>query len=649
MKNVKLSTKLWGFTAFLLILILLVAGSAIWSIRSILAGNDNFAKASADNLFIVAKEVDHLKWITNVQDLFVSNRKTLDVQLDHTKCGLGRFLYGEEGTAMAANPELASLLNGIKEPHKHLHESAAEIKEHWRQIHPGLQVTLAARLDDHRRWAEKLAESLLTGAKIDVETDPAMCGFGKWLAGDEVRKLTAEWPEFGDVIDKLKPHHDRLHQSAKKIKATADSEERNKIYSEVTLKELEAVGGLFNKIQQMEDGLIKGQSTAHKVFTDETLPALATTQARMKTLGEKLAQIGENSKADMISTGRNASYSSSALTVAAFLIGIIISFFIVRSIARPIKRIIESLNSGANQVASASGQVSTASQNLAEGASEQAAALEETSSSLEEMSSMTRQNADNANQADGLMKETGQVVNKAGDTMAEVTQSMDQISSAGQEIGKIIKTIDEIAFQTNLLALNAAVEAARAGEAGQGFAVVADEVRNLAQQAAEAAKNTSSLIEDTVKKIELGGQQVRTMDEAFTEVASTAGKVGELIGEIAAASTEQAQGIDQVNQAVSQMDAVVQNNASSAEESAAASEELNAQAESMQDIVGDLVGLVEGSNGVPIRQSDLRSDNTSHARQAATVKKTAAPKQLPGRNVRPEEIIPLRDDDFSDF
>jgi methyl-accepting chemotaxis protein len=263
------------------------------------------------------------------------------------------------------------------------------------------------------------------------------------------------------------------------------------------------------------------------------------------------------------------------LSIAA---GAAICFFAILSITRPLKEAIVGLSEGADQVASASGQVSTASQQLAEGASEQAAAIEQTSSSLEEMSSMTKQNANNANLANSLMSETKQTLARASETMDQLTSSMGEISRASEETSKIIKTIDEIAFQTNLLALNAAVEAARAGESGAGFAVVAEEVRNLAKRAADAAKNTASLIEGTVKKVKDGSELVGKTDKESREIAASVGKSGELIGEISAASEEQAQGIEQVSKAVSEMDKVVQQNAANAEESAAASEELSAQA-----------------------------------------------------------------------
>ena len=283
--------------------------------------------------------------------------------------------------------------------------------------------------------------------------------------------------------------------------------------------------------------------------------------------------------------------------LAAILFGVCVSFLIIRGITRVLARAIDGLTQGASEVAAASDQISKSSQFLAQGACEQAASIEQTSASLEEVSSMTRANARTAVQANEFIQATNNETDKANESMDVLIMSMTEISKAGDETAKIIKTIDEIAFQTNLLALNAAVEAARAGEAGAGFAVVAEEVRNLAMRAAEAAGNTTELIEDITKKVMEGTERVGKTHAAFGKVVEGSKKLVALMGEITVASNEQAQGLQQVNVAVSEMDKVVQSNAANAEESAGASEELNGQALQMKSMVNQLVALVGVKNG----------------------------------------------------
>ena len=334
---------------------------------------------------------------------------------------------------------------------------------------------------------------------------------------------------------------------------------------------------------------------------------------------------------------------------------LVVVIWFSRSITRPINRIILGLGEGATQVAAASTQVSSSSQTLAEGASEQAASIEETSSSMEEMSSMTKKTAENAKHADGLTRETSQVVGEANESMKLLTHSMEEISGASEETSKIIKTIDEISFQTNLLALNAAVEAARAGEAGAGFAVVADEVRNLAMRAADAAKDTAQLIEGTVKKVHEGSELVLKTNESFEKVSASSGKVKALVAEIAEASNEQSRGIEQVNIAISEMDKVVQQNAANAEESASASEEMNAQAEQLKAYVRDLVQLIMGRREEDASVlADVPSGTKKHAvtyhGSALSPAKTKSLISSPKRGeVTPEQVIPFDDDDFENF
>lgn len=282
------------------------------------------------------------------------------------------------------------------------------------------------------------------------------------------------------------------------------------------------------------------------------------------------------------------------LGAIGFGIVFFLGYFIYTSVVTPIIKVISGLEESSRHVSDVAAEVSAAASQVAEGANSQASSVEETSASLEELSSMTKQNAENAAQARSMMQESAQIIDKVNHHMDDMARAIAEITKSSEETGKIIKTIDEIAFQTNLLALNAAVEAARAGESGAGFAVVADEVRNLAMRSAEAARNTSELIENTIAAVKNGSDLTCATQEAFKNNIASSGKINQLVEEIAAASKEQAEGISSIAHAISDIDKETQESAVYADQSSSAATKMNKQVEDLAEHVmslSDIVGV----------------------------------------------------------
>ena len=586
--------------------------------------------------FLVAKERDHLLWCEQIYAMMLNNQAAADVALitDPRLCAFGKFIYSDKARQLAASdPEMGRLLDEITPFHAEVHESAIAILKNWQVNHPGLNDTLRARLDDHRIWAEKVAAAIISQQKnLNVEVDCTRCALGRFLSSPAATSYAQSFPAFKGFILEIADPHQNLHRSAiaindalrqgnfakagriyseqsmpalaqceqcinKVIEAEAaistSRELARQIFTDKTLPALEKTGELLNKMESRARAMVAGMAEANRIFASETRPALAQTRELLHQVSSLVTQNVMTDEA-MLAAARKTRIAVIILSIIAALIGCVLAFFISNGIARALNRVITSLAEGAHQVAAAAGQVSSSSQSLAEGSSEQAASLEETSSSVEEMASMTKQNADNSDQADILSHEANEAVRNAARAMGRLNQATEEIFAASQETQKIVKSIDEIAFQTNLLALNAAVEAARAGEAGAGFAVVADEVRNLAARSADAARSTAELIGSTVDKVGASREIAAQSLSAIETVVEKSAKVGDLAGEISAASKEQANGISQINIAISEMDKVTQQNAANAEESAAAAEELNAQAEQMNEFVGDLTAMVSG-------------------------------------------------------
>ena len=353
------------------------------------------------------------------------------------------------------------------------------------------------------------------------------------------------------------------------------------------------------------------------------------------------------SEQEALATVHHLNTNMIVVSVVTVILLTITAIWSGRSIANPILGEMKKLDLVGRGVRHASGEFATSSETLADGASEQAAALEETSASLEEMSSMTRQNSENSSKAKTVATSTRSAAESGAEEMARMAEAMNAIQGSSDNIAKIIKTIDEIAFQTNILALNAAVEAARAGEAGMGFAVVADEVRNLAQRSADAARETTELISDSIKKTGDGGDICKRVSDHLGQIVERAREVDELITQIDSSSKEQTHGIEQISNAVVQMDSTTQSNASSAEETSSASRELLNQARQLDESLGKLTRIVTGKEMEPKRSaSSTPAAKHSEAIEESSTIRAPHPRRTATPAAKSELPMPGEFEDF---
>ncbi len=656
-KNMKLGQKIaFGFISLIVIAVVL-GGLSVWNMNNVSGKSAMLAHEYAPEVDIASnlERASRLVMYSNRGYGFTENETYLEEGRRHME-DVKRYMADAEKLAEEAE-NLVTLSSQIADVGKGVEEYELLVEETVQTF--GALNEDRGTLDASARQYMENCTAYLTNQNNALIKE-AKSGISISQATERLNKIT--W--INDIID---------NGNAVRLAAWRSQAERDPQVIQDALPKFDTIDGIMSDIRKItrEDADIKALDNieqAEKTYK-QAMVSLLDNWEKIQDLGNQ-----RNAAADIVLNGSKATAdagientvaiaeeANSALSTAstimiigllgAIVLGVLLAVFITKSITGPINKVIEGLTAGAGQVAAASNQVSASSQQMAEGSSEQASSLEEISSSLEEMTSMTRQNAENTQQANTTSDETKTAADKGADAMKRMSEAIGKIKASSDETAKIIKTIDEIAFQTNLLALNAAVEAARAGEAGMGFAVVAEEVRNLAQRSAEAAKDTSSLIEESQNNADNGVTVSNEVADILGEISAAATKVSQLINEVTAASEEQAQGISQVNSAVSQMDQVTQSTAANAEESASASEELSSQAVELNDLVNVLVDMVGGSSNGNGKQFAATTKSAMITKKTMTPKKQshaliAAPES--GKESSPDDIIPL-DDDFENF
>lgn len=655
-----------GFLVVLTLLAIMVVTNTI-GVNRIVKDADEVISGNHLDGMLAQKEVDHLNWVATVAALLNDNTATeLQVETDHTKCGFGKWLYGDgRKEAERLVPTLAQLLKSIEEPHKALHNSAIDIKEVFVQADSQLPAKLISLEAAHLGWANRVRDAIITKSTTleNVETDPTKCGLGKWLESDQAKAAyTNSSQKFKALFDSIREGHSAMHTSANRLKellASQNFDEATSSFSTETLPRLNSTIAILKEMTAEAEIQIAGKEKAQKIYTEQTIGSVHAVQDLLgKIRKEARGKIMTDDV--MIAAAVRTRLSAVIFGSVTILIGIGFALFLARTISRLLTQVAYKMSAEAGQVAAASGQILSSSQALADGASSQAAAVEQISATMEEVTAMTRQDADNAQQSEILIKEANQVLQQTDDSMKKLTSSMNEISQASTETHKIVKTIDEIAFQTNLLALNAAVEAARAGEAGAGFAVVANEVRSLAMRATEAAKNTSDLIEGTVQKIKAGSILVAETNDSFHAVSQSIEKMNVTVGEIAGSTKEQAIAIQQVNSAINQVDTITQQNAATAEETASASADLNSQVANIRLSVQDLLVMVGGKSGdgPEAKETTPPAEKKESPTKSLPAAKASAPRPLPQpqaspppqkKKVQAQDVIPFDEQEFEDF
>lgn len=571
--------------------------------------------------FLTEKELDHMSWAFKIQEAIIAHSSRLDLEFDHKQCGLGKFLYGEEGRVAAAkNPELAKIFADIKGPHEKLHQHGKKIDNLLRAGN----FTVATNYFAAEVTPTLHKVSSLVKASEQVATDALI---GQQQATQIY--LTESQPNLREVQKYLSNVRGQVSTQAGILAASSASAVKVQTWIVVSIGFAALLVGCVIAV------LISRSLTGPMRQTVDMLEELEKGHLDNRLNLSRKDEIGDMAESmdrfadslqgevvnslEMLANG-DLTFNVSPRDEQDVLRGSL------KKLGADLNNIMGQILTSGNEISSAASQVADSSQSLSQGATEQAASLEEISASLNETSSQISLTAENSAKANRLANQTKEAAENGSGQMQTMVSAMAEINEAGQNISKIIKTIDEIAFQTNLLALNAAVEAARAGQHGKGFAVVAEEVRNLAARSAKAAAETAELIEGSVEKTENGSVIAIKTSEALQDIVSGVGQVTELVAEIAAASTEQAEGVSEINQGIAQIDTVTQQNTANSEESAAAAEEMSGQAAQLRQMLQHFTLLQSGQES-KVMLSEPQAVN-------------GWPEMEPSRTVRPRQARP---------
>lgn len=608
-KNLKIRTKLWGLTGFLILCLLILGGSSYFLITQIIHDSHEFSVEAKYNEKILEIELGHLEWANEIEELFVNNKKRLEVQLDHKKCPFGKFLASDEAASLSKiSPEIAKILEDIVPIHKKLHDSAAKINDVWAHTHQGLSLKLEKLLTAHLKWMQSVSGAIMSHSTIDVETDHTKCKLGQWLNGKQAKKIIAQWPEFAAIIEKTHAPHKALHTSVHRINQAVTIEEKIKLYNQVIPSSYNKLEKYFDEIINLEMELEHKQHEAKEIYHNETQPALTSVVSLLSQLKDHISEHEHMLKERMDHEASTAISTIVSIVLIAIIFGITISLIMIRLITRPLietedfthklakgdfsqtleidqtdeignmvksinemavslkealKKIADgaktldesatSLSDVSTQMTSNSKETEKRSHNVASAAEEMATTMNSVAAASEQATVNIQNIASAIEEMSATINEISTNTSKGNQTTAEavdkskfVSDKMNVLNKAALEINKVTETISDISEQTNLLALNATIEAARAGDAGKGFAVVASEIKALANQTADATNDIAGNINGIQKTTEEAFSAIESISEIIEELSSIVSTVATAIEEQSATTHEIS---DNVNQA----------------------------------------------------------------------------------------------------